>query len=237
MSAAATWAIIPVKALAEAKQRLAPVLPPPARRQLVLAMLQTVLAAVTEAKGIAATLVVTPDPDVAQLALGTGAQVLRERGARGLNAAVRAGLARAAAEGATRALVLPADVPLVTSGELSGLIGSAAAAGAPRATLVPAADGEGTNAMLLDPPGALVPRFGPGSYLRHLAQALARRLDVEVVHLPGLAGDIDCPGDLDRLLVPAPQLAHFQFLARHVMKAAPGETFPAEETADEDCRG
>jgi 2-phospho-L-lactate guanylyltransferase len=146
--------------------------------------------------------------------------VLREDRARGLNAAVRLGLARAAAAGAARALVLPADVPLVTPGELSCLLGSGSTEAGARATLVPAADGDGTNAMLLAPPAALEPAFGPGSYVRHLAQALARRLDVEVLHLPGLAGDIDRPADLARLLSPAPQLAPFQFLAQHVMKAA-----------------
>src|SRR5262249_49082923 len=81
--------------------------------------------------------------------------------------------------------------------------------------------------MLLEPPTAIKPSFGPGSYMRHLAQALARRLDVEVLHLPGLARDIDCPRDLERLIDPARPLAHFQFLLQHVMKAAPGETFPA----------
>jgi 2-phospho-L-lactate guanylyltransferase len=189
-------------------------------------MLHSVLAAVAEAGGIDRTLVVTPDATVAELALGDGAHVLREGRARGLNAAVRAGLARAVAGGARRALVLPADVPLMTATELQGLIGSAGG-GSPRATLVPAADGEGTNAMLLVPPTAIKPSFGPGSYMRHLAQALARRLDVEVLHLPGLAKDIDCPHDLEQLIDPARQLPHFQFLVQHVMKAAPGETFPA----------
>jgi len=225
MSAAATWAIIPVKALPAAKQRLAAVLPPLARQQLVLTMLRSVLTAIAEAGGIDRTLVVTPDATVAELALGEGAQVLREARAHGLNAAVRAGLARAVAGAARRALVLPADVPLITASELKGLLASAG--GSPRVALVPAADGEGTNAMLLEPPTAIKPSFGPGSYMRHLAQALARRLDVEVLHLPGLARDIDCPCDLERLIDPARQLAHFQFLVQHVMKAAPEETFPA----------
>ncbi|MFZ0855024.1 MAG: hypothetical protein WAO08_38230, partial [Hyphomicrobiaceae bacterium] len=130
--------------------------------------------------------------------------------------------AQVCAEGASRALVLPADVPLITPGELASLLASPAHGAGARARLVPAADGGGTNAMLLMPPDAMAPSFGPGSYLRHLAQALARRLNVEVLHLPGLAGDIDQPGDLERLIGPAPQLAHFQFLARHVMKAQQG---------------
>ncbi|HXE70000.1 MAG TPA: 2-phospho-L-lactate guanylyltransferase [Hyphomicrobiaceae bacterium] len=220
MMPAETWAIIPVKTLERAKQRLAPVLPPPVRRELVVCMLQSVLAAVVAAGGLSRILVVTADPNVALLAEAMAAEVLREDRVRGLNAAVRLGLARAAAAGAARALVLPADVPLVTPGELNCLLGSGASGTGARASLVPAADGDGTNAMLLVPPTALEPAFGPGSYARHLSQAIARRLDVEVLRLPGLAGDIDRPADLARLLSPAPQLAPFQFLARHVMKAA-----------------
>ena len=127
MQAAATFAIIPVKALSAAKQRLAPVLPPQARRDLVLGMLQTVLGVVTEAIAARFILVVTPDPSVAHLAESKGARVLRERRMRGLNAAVRAGLAQACAEGASRALVLPADVPLITPGELASLLACARA--------------------------------------------------------------------------------------------------------------
>ncbi len=218
---AATWAIVPVKPLAAAKQRLAPVLPPAVRRELVLAMLKAVLGAAAAARGVHKILVVTPDANVAELAMTRDAQVLRERRARGLNAAVRAGLAAAAAAGARRALVLPADVPLVSAEELGSLLLSAAVGAEARVTLVPAADGEGTNGLLLAPPQVMEPAFGPGSYVRHLSQALAKRLDVEVLHLAGLAADIDQPRDLERLIGPQPELLAFQFLARHVMKAAP----------------
>src|SRR5262249_58825363 len=127
---------------------------------------------------------------------------VRERQARGLNAAVRLGLASASAGGAARALVLPADVPLVTAAELTTLLGNGDAGA--RATLVPARDEEGTNAMLLAPPTALAPMFGPGSYRRHLAQAQARRLDVGGVKLPGLARRIDQPRRPRRLPGPCP---------------------------------
>jgi len=45
MSSGRTCAIVPVKALEQAKRRLSSVLPDAARQQLVLAMLQDVLAA------------------------------------------------------------------------------------------------------------------------------------------------------------------------------------------------
>src|SRR5437868_2150541 len=54
----------------------------------------------------------------------------------------------------------------------------------------------GTNALLLRPPRALVPAFGPASFDRHRAAARARGLSVAIVRLPALALDLDTPADL-----------------------------------------
>jgi 2-phospho-L-lactate guanylyltransferase len=199
VSGVETWAIIPVKALRDAKQRLAPVLPPATRARLVLTMLEDVLGALVHVHGIARTIVVTPDGRVADTARRNGAETVREARARGLNAAVRTGLAHGMANGATRALVLPADVPLATPAEIASVLAATEATGRPRVTLVPSGDGEGTNALLLTPPDALEPEFGIGSFVRHLASAVARRLDTQVLQLPGLGADIDEPRDLIRL--------------------------------------
>jgi 2-phospho-L-lactate guanylyltransferase len=214
-----TWAIIPVKRLSQAKRRLAPVLPADARRQLVLVMLQEVLGALAKVEDIDAVLVVTPDDRVAEVARAAGATVLPESRAAGLNAAVKMGLAYAHEHGATDALVLPADIPLATPDELRRIVRSAGGSGPPRALLVPSHDGEGTNALLLSPPGVLQPSFGPGSFLRHLAQAVARKLDVQVLQPTGLANDIDEPRDLDRLIAHKQGSDCYAFLEAHLGKA------------------
>ena len=56
------WAVVPVKETGQAKERLAPLLPPPMRRQLVLAMLEDVMAALAGAAGLAGVSLVTADP-------------------------------------------------------------------------------------------------------------------------------------------------------------------------------
>jgi 2-phospho-L-lactate guanylyltransferase len=192
--------IIPVKSLHDAKQRLAPVMPPDVRRQLVLSMLADVLDTICEVHGAGPVLVVTPDPGVAALAGAKGVQVLAEPQADGLNAAVGRGLAHAAVQAAGRALVLPGDVPFARAEEISAVIRSAMCHDGPRVVLVPSRDGGGTNALLLAPPDVIEPSFGPGSFVKHLAAAVARRIDTEVMQLPGLAADIDLPGDLEALL-------------------------------------
>ena len=49
-----------------------------------------------------------------------------------------------------------------------------------------------------------------------MSQAMARRVDVNVVHLAGLARDIDEPADLARLLAHARPAARYAFLAPYV---------------------
>lgn len=194
-----TWAVVPVKALADAKRRLAPVLSSDLRRHLVLTMLDDVLTALREVETIDRVLVVTPDPDIAALATAKDTIVLREERAVGLNPALTRGLAHAQHGGATSAIIVPADVPLATADEVRSVV-AAAANGGGRVALVSSADGDGTNALALAPPEVLAPSFGPGSFARHLARAVARRLDTRVLHMPGLAVDIDEPRDIAKLL-------------------------------------
>ncbi len=215
--APATWAIVPVKALGEAKQRLAGVLPPEARRRLALAMLRDVLAALAQVERVARVLVVTPDAEVAQIAQQQhgGVRVLREERARGHSAAAAAGFAYALASGAVQALTVPADAPCVTPGDLSRLLDVAPSRAGPRVVLVPAHDGDGTNALLAAPPDALPPSFGPGSFARHLAQAEARGLAWRVVELAGLGLDIDEPRDLAALIAAKQGNPAYAFLRMH----------------------
>lgn len=192
-------ALVPVKPLESAKGRLSNTLSPLQRRQLVRTMLCDVLAALAPVSFIAQTLIVTADREVAAQAANLGAGIIAESEARGLNPGVNHGIHEAVRAGASHVLVLPADLPFATPGEITRLVTAALESERPGLTMVPAADGDGTNALLIAPPTAITPSFGPGSFLAHLAQALARRIDVRVLHLAGLALDIDRPQDLARL--------------------------------------
>jgi 2-phospho-L-lactate guanylyltransferase len=194
------WAVVPVKSMAEAKQRLAGVLPQEARRRLMLAMLRDVLATLSQVEALGPVLVVTPDAEVAELAVRRGVGVLREARTQGHSAAAVAGFAYAAAHGAKRALTLPADAPLLTPAELGRLIDATDTEAGARVALVPSHDGDGTNAVLAAPPDVFPPRFGPGSFARHCAAAKAMGLACRVVELTGLGMDVDEPRDLQALL-------------------------------------
>lgn len=184
------WAVVPLKGLREGKSRLAPLLSAEERARLMARMLTRVVAAASRA-GLAGALVVTREAEAARLADELGARVLGEEG-EGLNAALRPALRWVAAR-APAALILPADLPLVTPEELAELLSSAPPP--PCAVIAPSPDG-GTNALLLAPPMCLEPAFGRRSAARH--QRLARQAGLRVgrFRAPGLALDIDGPQEL-----------------------------------------
>jgi 2-phospho-L-lactate/phosphoenolpyruvate guanylyltransferase len=215
MSRTETWTILPVKSLAHVKQRLSGVLPLEARRRLVLTMLQDVLAVLQKTAMCHPVLVVTPDAEVADIAGYYGAEILREEEGRGHTSAAAAGFARAHAQGGARALTIPADVPLVTPAEIEAVIDVARAQPGPALTMVPSRDGDGTNALLVTPPHAFTPSFGPGSFRRHLGQAEARGLPCRVLRLTGLGMDTDEPADLALLMAAKAGDARYAFLGAY----------------------
>jgi 2-phospho-L-lactate guanylyltransferase len=188
------WAVVPVKERASAKERLAPMLPPEVRQSLALAMLEDVLVALSATPGIAGLLVVTVDPESRLMAARYGGRAI-EVGARGGHTGAVAAAARLlAAEGRPGMLTLPSDIPLVTPAEIAQLL--AAHPPAPSFTIVPSHDEQGSNAVACSPPGAVPLRFGENSFYPHLQAAEACGIRPTVLHLPGVALDIDNPEDV-----------------------------------------
>jgi 2-phospho-L-lactate/phosphoenolpyruvate guanylyltransferase len=188
------WAVVPVKELDRAKERLAPLLPPRLRQTLMLAMIEDVLAALTATLGLAGLAVVTVDPAAGRLAAAYGARLI-EAGARdGHTGAVAAAARLLAKEGCAGMLTLPGDIPLVTPSEIANLV--AAHRPAPSFTIAPSGDERGSNAVICSPPDAVPLRFGEDSFLPHLRAAEARGVRPTIVRLSGIALDIDTPEDL-----------------------------------------
>jgi 2-phospho-L-lactate guanylyltransferase len=190
-------AAVPVKDLVNAKQRLVPVLDPPARAALARAMLADVLRALDGA-GLDRVWVVTREPEVAAIARALGAEPLAETENRGHTAAVATAQAEAARIGADAFLTIPGDVPCVTREEIRALVDTTPAP--PGVVFVPSRSGLGTNGALLAPPATLRLRFGEPSFDNHLAAARALGLEPRVVALPGLGLDVDDADDLAALL-------------------------------------
>lgn len=221
-------AAVPVKDLANAKQRLVRVLAADERMALARAMLGDVLTALGAAR-LDAIWVVTRDPEVAAIGRGRGAEVLVEADNRGHTAAV----ARAQAEAARRRvavfLTVPGDVPCVTPDEVAALVAAARAAAPPVAVLAPSRSGRGTNGVALSPPDAMPLTFGEPSFDNHVALARQRGLGPRVLALAGLGLDIDGPDDLAALLAEGAATESGRLLATLPGEASAGAV---QSTAD-----
>ena len=181
-----SWSlVVPVKVLARAKTRLA-ALAGPDRPALALAMAADTVAAALGCPEVGRVVVVTGDPQAAQVLAGLGAVIVPERPGRGLNRALRQGAAHSASHWPRSGIGgLAADLPALRPAELSTAL--RAAARWPQA-FVPDSDGSGTTLYAVRPGIAFRPRFGPGSAARHRAAGA-----VELTR-PGLAGlrrDVD----------------------------------------------
>lgn len=211
-------AVVPVKRLGYALGRLSDVLNRRERRVLQSAMLGDVLSALAGSARLGEIVVVTSDPRARAVAESIGARTVPDHDPpRGINAAVTRGLE---ALDARSALVVVSDLPLITAADIDHLIGAAPEGDA--VVLARSADGTGTNAMLITPPGAVTPELGPGSLARHLAQASALGITAEVVDHPGIALDVDTPDDLAELARRGPGGATGRALARlRLPQAAP----------------
>jgi 2-phospho-L-lactate guanylyltransferase len=190
------WAILPVKEMLGAKQRLAPLLSPEERIGLMQMMLRDVLAALSAAQGLAGIALVTLDPWAQAQAKAYGARIITEGAREGHTGAVTSAAAVLQAEGVAGILTMPGDIPAVKMPEIEALIEAANAS--PAFIIAPAHDEQGSNAILMSPPNAVKLRFGEDSYFPHLAAARALGIAPQILRLPGVAMDIDHPADIAR---------------------------------------
>lgn len=197
-----TTAIVPVKRFRAAKRRLHDSIDEPGRSRLIAAMLEDVLSALGRAELVERVIVVTGERRAEKVAMRAAArnrrplEVLRDPADHGHSEAAVLGIIRAKSLGARCVALLPGDCPLLDPAELDGALGRAVDQGV---AVIPDRHGEGTNGLILVPPDAIAPGFGPGSRERHLERAAARGISATVEALPSLALDLDTPPDLSAL--------------------------------------
>ncbi|HEY1688925.1 MAG TPA: 2-phospho-L-lactate guanylyltransferase [Solirubrobacteraceae bacterium] len=191
-----TAAILPVKRFTLAKQRLGATVADPLRLDLAKAMVGDVLSVLASTGGLELTLVVTNEPWAAETASGLGVLVVPDTAEAGQSAAVGLGIERAVALGIERVLCVPGDCPALDPSEIETLLESSCA---DEVVVVPDRHGTGTNGLLLTPPGAIAPSFGPGSCERHRELTQAAGLPCRIARPSSLLLDIDTGADLAAL--------------------------------------
>jgi 2-phospho-L-lactate guanylyltransferase len=175
-------AIVPIKAAAERKQRLASSLSPERRLLLSEMLLSAVVATLKASDTIERVMILANEP-LQDVEVGW----IEDRG-RGLNDELT--LARRGLPDASL-LVVHADLPFLHSDDVAAM----AQAGRSGVAIAPDRHSKGTNAVALMPRHTFRFRFGEASFLAHCAQGVPA---TAVIDTPGLALDIDTPDDIAR---------------------------------------
>lgn len=189
------WVVVPVKPLNVAKSRLTDVLTSEQRMRFAESMLRRTLNVTRATRAVTGTLVISRDTKALAIARDLGARTVQESGAPALNPALMRATQLLASWRSESVLILPADLPLLTPEDITGVV---RAAGDAERSVVIASDrsNDGTNALFVRPPGIITYEYGPQSYQRHIA--FARAADALVCELDSenLQFDLDLPQDI-----------------------------------------
>ncbi len=185
-------AIVPMKPFGEAKQRLATVMEPAARAELAQELFKHTLQVLHRAQGIARIAVVSRDAQVLKLARRQRAWAMWETH-RGLNEALEQATRVAIANGVRAVLVVPADLPKLTTGDIERMVELGSKP--PCVVIAPARRDDGTNALLVNPAGLIQYAFGVASSAEHQRRAVQAGAQVEIYRSENIAFDLDLPED------------------------------------------
>ena len=183
--------IVPMKPLRLVKSRLAERLESHQREAIGLGMFNRVVGAAVDSSA-AAVWVVGGDEAVKQASLQVGAQWWEDHG-KDLNDSLTVTFEKAFRAGFAPAY-LPADLPFVSSEDVSNLI-EASSAGE-TVTLSPAHRDGGTNAIVVPTYAAFRPMLGHDSFEKHRKQAHEEGIALEIFDSTGIGLDLDTPDDL-----------------------------------------
>jgi 2-phospho-L-lactate guanylyltransferase len=190
-------AIIPVKPLRRGKSRLSGILSSNQREALNEYLLTSILECLKSIDTIDHRIVISYDPTALAVSRKFGANTVLENRNTNINRALRRATMAAIAYGATKLLILPADLPLVSETDLLEFL--ALESGQTQMIIAPDRKMDGTNALFINPIGAIKYNFGEWSYRKHIEQAERKGIDVSILQNKNLAFDLDVPEDWELL--------------------------------------
>ncbi len=203
------WAIVPVKPLRRGKSRLSGVLSLEARTALNHYLLCNTLEILASVPEIEYSLVVSRDPEALTIAREYRARTVQEQGSPQLNTALTRATMVALSHSVQGVLIVPADLPLLTVEDIREVVRRAV--NPPVVVITPDRHRQGTNALLISPPGLIQYEYGPGSFQKHCSQAKQAGAKLEICERGSVALDIDFPEDLELAgyeLMDANNIAH-----------------------------
>jgi len=190
-------AIIPVKPLRRGKSRLSSILSSIEREILNRFLLQSLLTCLQPIDAIDHKIVISYDPTALAFARKFGANTVLENRNTNINRALRRATLAARAYGATKVLILPADLPLISQEDILEVLSFESTNS--QMIIVPDRKMNGTNALFINPIGAIKYNFGEWSFKKHIEQAERKKIDVKIVNNENISFDLDIPEDWELL--------------------------------------
>ena len=183
--------VVPLKALARAKSRLADTAAGGLRPGLALAFAQDTVTAALACSEVARVAVVTGDVLAGRELAALGAHIVPDEPGGGLNAALRHAAATVRAQTPRTPLAaLNADLPALRPPELARVL---SAAGEFSRAFLPDAAGFGTTLLAASPGRELLPSFGADSRARHRASGA---VEIPLTAVDSVRQDVDTGADL-----------------------------------------
>ncbi len=189
------WAIVPVKPLRRGKSRLSGVLSLEARTALNHYLLSNTLETLASVPEIEYSLVISRDPEALTIAREYRARTVQEQGSPNLNIALTRATMVALSHSVHGVIIVPADLPLLSADDIREVVKRGI--DPPVVVITPDRHRQGTNALLISPPGLIRYEYGPGSFQKHCSQAEKARARLEICERGSVALDIDFPEDLE----------------------------------------
>ena len=187
-----TWALIPVKSLTAAKTRLRPTLSTEECAALAQCMGRDVVTALRGARCVQKVNLLGSEANATELGGEYDCEVIAEDEDSDLNSNLAQAARRLAQDGARTLLILPGDLPMLTTTDIESLLKQHTEG----VTVCPAIRDGGTNALVVTPPDAIHFYFGEDSARRHIEAAQQAELAHRSMELAAFARDIDTPDDL-----------------------------------------
>lgn len=198
------WAVVPVKPLSRAKSRLADVMISEAREELAARLLKRTTRLLLSLSAVQGVLVVSRDSKALAMVRDLGAQTVQESGTPELNNALLRATQILKAWGANASLIVPADIPLLDRDDIEAML--TLSQHYESVVLAPDRHEQGTNLMLVRPPGLIPYAYGEHSFAKHQQLAHEAGAHVLVYRSERSALDLDTADDLQAYVALAQRL-------------------------------
>lgn len=202
------WAVLPLKPLNQVKQRLASLLTLTERQQLMMAMAEDVIRALTVCPEIEDILITSTARYAKSLAENYGLHYFSGEKDTDLNSAVTEAADYLQQQNVSSIIIIHGDIPLLAASDLSTVILKhghylSHQSASEVVTFVPDKLFKGTNGLICSPPNIINFSYGQDSLSRYKKQAKEKGIQFQYCPAKSIANDIDQPEDLANVL---PQL-------------------------------